>query len=264
MMLSWRARGEGFSEFTYGFALTNELVNIGNPPILSAPIFPSLIAEGRAGGYDVMLDRPGKPIFIQFKLSRLIRGHRAVEFRNREFYGPFYRMMVRSRARSRQHDMLIDLETQNNGGVYYYAPSFHAIGQLNPYYRQRQVEARSRRVRPSELRVPDDGREHWLSFQQPRGGPLALHSEESSPVELDDRPTQAVLEEQLVHLPPHVMFGDALKKIAGWMMEEQLYEPETAEPAERLPREASSVEVVALTSQLVFDSTLFVLQARER
>jgi len=54
------------SEFSYGFALTNELVGWGS--LNSAPIFPSLIEEGKAGGgYDVYLDRSGFPLYLQFK-----------------------------------------------------------------------------------------------------------------------------------------------------------------------------------------------------
>jgi hypothetical protein len=59
------------SEFSYGFALTRELINIADPPLSAAPVFPSLMAEGRKGrGYDVNLKAPGFPLFIQFKNAR--------------------------------------------------------------------------------------------------------------------------------------------------------------------------------------------------
>jgi len=260
-MLSWKVAGEAFSEFTYAFALTNELVSIGNPPILSVPIFPSLVEEGRGAGYDVKLDRPGKPIFIQFKLSRLIRGRRAIEFRSREFWAPFYRMAIRQRRRSRQHEMLIELEQQNSGGVYYYAPAFHTLADLNRYYERREVEARSRRVKPSELWVPEDDREHWLSFQDPRGGFTALHSEESIPIELDNRPTELVLREHLKLLPEELALGHVLESLSRWMLESQLYSFEEFEPSVPAGRR-SPLNVVALTAQLAFGCTLFVLQER--
>jgi len=58
------------SEFSYGFALTHELIALAGEPLRAAPIFPSLIEEGRAGGgYDVHLDVPGFPLFLQFKRS---------------------------------------------------------------------------------------------------------------------------------------------------------------------------------------------------
>lgn len=64
------AASDHFSEFTYGFALVNELVS-NKPRTVNVPVFPSLIMEGQTGGgYDVYLDRPGRPMFLQFKLAR--------------------------------------------------------------------------------------------------------------------------------------------------------------------------------------------------
>lgn len=58
------------SEFSYGSAVTEALIFDHGTSITAAPIFPSLIAEGKqGGGYDLPLDRPGQPLFLQFKLS---------------------------------------------------------------------------------------------------------------------------------------------------------------------------------------------------
>ena len=66
------------SEFSYGFALTNELV--GWAPLAAAPIFPSLLEEGKAGGgYDVHLDAPGTPLYLQFKRSDCMKRKSAKE-----------------------------------------------------------------------------------------------------------------------------------------------------------------------------------------
>jgi hypothetical protein len=114
----WHAVTDTFSEFTYSFALVNELVTLGNPPVVSVPVFPSLIQEGRAtGGYDVALDRPGRPLFLQFKLSKHIRGRRARDFQQGLFWSPFYRMYIRARRSSRQHELLLELERTNQGSV---------------------------------------------------------------------------------------------------------------------------------------------------
>ena len=50
------------SEFSYGFALTNEIV--AWVPLKIARVFPSLIEEGKKGGYDLMLDMPGVPLYL--------------------------------------------------------------------------------------------------------------------------------------------------------------------------------------------------------
>jgi hypothetical protein len=56
-----------FSEFSYGYAVTEDIIHhFGRPTI--APIFPNLSVEGKLG-YDLKLDVPGQPLFLQFKLS---------------------------------------------------------------------------------------------------------------------------------------------------------------------------------------------------
>jgi len=65
------------------------------------------------GGYDVALDRPGQPLFLQFKPSRHIRGWNAKEFQKPTLTRPCYRMYVRPRGRSQQHELLLELENQN-------------------------------------------------------------------------------------------------------------------------------------------------------
>ena len=79
------------SEFSYGFAITSELVQAPGA-VTAAPVFPSLRAEGQpGGGWDVRLDRPGVPRFLQFKpCDQMTRGtcREALE----GFNVPCYRM----------------------------------------------------------------------------------------------------------------------------------------------------------------------------
>lgn len=59
-----------FSEFSYGYCVTDDLINGRGMAVKAAPVFPSLIQEGKKdGGYDVRLERPGLPLFLQFKLA---------------------------------------------------------------------------------------------------------------------------------------------------------------------------------------------------
>ena len=58
------------SEFTYGFALTSELVWWSGVPFVALPVFPALIFEGApGGGWDVQIARPTIRLFLQFKIS---------------------------------------------------------------------------------------------------------------------------------------------------------------------------------------------------
>lgn len=163
------------SEFSYGFALTNELIDIGGP-LSAAPIFPSLIEEGRAGGgYDVNLDIPGFPLFLQFKRSDCMVGMNSKEVASPyNFVPPFYRMKITERRRSAQHDMLLDLDDGHNA-VFYAAPLFHTVAELNHAYITKSVSDRSFYIRPSDIGRLDDNAHHvafdkvrrWV-FSEPR------------------------------------------------------------------------------------------------
>ena len=102
------------SEFSYGFALTNELV--GWVALSAAPVFPSLIEEGKAGGgYDVKLDRPGVPLFLQFKRShcmvrRTAKEHQAVVALGGTLNVPYYRFPITEATTSDQHELLLALD----------------------------------------------------------------------------------------------------------------------------------------------------------
>jgi len=149
------------SEFSYGYALTVEMADGRVGSLIGAPLFPSLLQEGRTGGgYDVQLPRVGIPLFLQFKLGYYMKTAKASE---RNFFSrPYYRMYLRPPSRSRQHELLQALEAQGNE-VYYVAPEFHTIEELNTAYRNNEVCERSAFFRPSEIRLPDD-KEHYVAF----------------------------------------------------------------------------------------------------
>jgi hypothetical protein len=156
------------SEFSYGFALTCELIAIANPPLRAAPILPSLIAEGRkGGGYDVNLDIPGFPLFIQFKRSEHMKTRNAKESKPPAGFDlPYYRMKITERWRSAQHDMLLELEGGGNE-VFYASPLFHTVEELNAAYLGGTVSSQSRYVRPSEIGKLDD-ESHCVAFNAKR------------------------------------------------------------------------------------------------
>jgi len=168
-----------FSEFSYGYCLTEDLIVGQGMPLSAAPVFPSLVEEGQTGvGYDVRFDRPGVPLFLQFKLvHQMIRGT-ANEAKKGHFQPPFYRMHLRSRRLSDQHESLLSLEQAGNE-VFYAAPSFHTRSELNTFYAQRRVWSQSFRIRPASIGSLTDDKAHHVTFQQP-GGTWRFYSEEPS------------------------------------------------------------------------------------
>ena len=155
------------SEFSYGYAITEELIHWNGTNITAAPVFPSLYEEGQpGGGYDVMLKRPGIPLFLQFKLSDFMVRSTAQECQDGLFTIPFYRMHLRPSRYSAQHEMLLDLEKDGNE-VYYSAPAFHEPVELNEAYINHQVKVRSIWLRPSWIGYLRDGENHHVAFKHP-------------------------------------------------------------------------------------------------
>ena len=156
------------SEFSYGFALTQELVALAGKRLRAAPIFPSLIEEGKAGGgYDVNLDIPGFPMFLQFKRSDCMVSSRAKEIQQgHNFNLPFYRFKITERSRSDQHDLLLALDSGKNQ-VFYAAPRFHTVMELNAAYLAAKVSRRSLYIRPRDIGRLDDNAHH-VAFDKVR------------------------------------------------------------------------------------------------
>jgi hypothetical protein len=151
-----------FSEFSYGFALTNELVERHRHLLVGAPHLPSQNQEGRpGGGYDVGLPIRGFPLFLQFKVSEYMLRSTAGEWK--KFGKKYFRFQLHPLRHSVQHHLLIDLESRNNC-VYYAVPAFYKAEDLNQAFSTRTVVDRTVFVRPSDIgRLPDEDN-HCIAF----------------------------------------------------------------------------------------------------
>ena len=110
------------------------------------------------------LDRPGLPLFLQFKLCHQMIRRNCREATQGGFNVPCYRMYLRSARSSRQHEMLLDLEEKGQE-VYYVAPEFHLAEELNDAFLQRLVRERSRWIPPSDIGPLHDDGDHHVSFE---------------------------------------------------------------------------------------------------
>jgi len=168
------------SEFSYGYALTEELAAGNRGALRGAPVFPSLIDEGNRGGYDVQLPFVGSPLFLQFKLSHYLRRSSAKEWPH--WGAPYYRMYLRPLRHSRQHNLLLGLESQGNE-VYYATAMFHTAAELNAAYAGRQVVQSSAFFRPHDIGPLPDAEQHYVVFH-PQQSTAYLHSNEGHPIEM--------------------------------------------------------------------------------
>lgn len=151
-----------FSEFSYGYALTQELASGKFGSLLAAPVFPSLVREGRAGGgYDIHLPFVGAPLFLQFKLSHYLHRSNAREWA--QYLSPYYRMYVRPLRYSDQHELLVDLASMYIQ-VYYVAPEFHTVDELNDAYASDNVSSRSAFFNPLDIGLLPTIDQHYLTF----------------------------------------------------------------------------------------------------
>lgn len=148
------------SEFSYGFALTNELV--GWASLRAAPVFPSLVEEGKkGGGYDVYLDIPGIPLYLQFKRADCMVRSNAWEIRdyNTPLSVPFYRFKITESGKSNQHELLRELDDGNNE-VFYAAPRFHRLSEINSAWAANNVASNSIYISPNTIGALDSESHH--------------------------------------------------------------------------------------------------------
>jgi hypothetical protein len=148
------------SEFSYGFALTNELV--GWAPLAAAPVFPSLIEEGKSGGgYDVRLDMAGVALYLQFKRADCMKRRSAKEIsaHGLSISLPFYRFKITETGKSDQHELLLALNEVEDL-VFYAAPRFHELSEINEAWHANRVADGSIFVSPGAIGPLDDESHH--------------------------------------------------------------------------------------------------------
>jgi hypothetical protein len=150
------------SEFSYGYALKGELARSALGALTAAPIFPSLIREGRAGGgFDVQIPAQGFPAYLQFKLSDYLRTAKAREWNI--WQRPYERIHLHSRRKSNQHRLLIDLETSGKN-VFYVAPCFYSLDELNSAYLGNNVFSKTAFFSPIDIGPLPDEQEQYVAF----------------------------------------------------------------------------------------------------
>lgn len=107
-----------FSEFAFVYAHVRELEwKYG----WSTPYFPTTREEGRLG-YDLRMDGPVHPVFLQYKVSQGLQNPRSTEWK--AFEEPYYRFKIYPELRSKQHNLLRALSEKVGDTVFYCVPGF--------------------------------------------------------------------------------------------------------------------------------------------
>lgn len=201
------------SEFSYGYALTETLIATIPRPLRVAPVFPSLIEEGKKGGYDVKLPFEGFPLFLQFKLSDPMKRSSCFESQSGVLHPPFFRMHLRPTRHSKQHPLLLSLEA-SGAAVFYAAPYFSQTAELNKFYLERTVAGNSIFFKPSEIgTLPDDG-DHHIAFA--RGKPAYLCSAEPREIKGAGRETVGLFDEVTEGYWRYERLGPHSESVRSW------------------------------------------------
>ena len=157
----------GYTEFSFGYAFTENLIRAVSSSPAGAPVFPNLKQEAQLG-YDVRIDFPGCPLFLQYKLPELMVRKSAAEISKYTLQGiniPFFRISLMKRNLSKQHELLIELENRSPNTVYYSAPSMCNVEAFNEAYTSAKVHCQSVFFSPKSIGPLSDDQQHVIAYR---------------------------------------------------------------------------------------------------
>lgn len=157
----------GYTEFSFGYAFTENLIRGSATAPAGAPVFPNLVQEATLG-YDVQTNFPAVPLFFQYKLPERITRASAFEIANGRCPGltpKFFRIALMRRDVSKQHRLLIDLEGRYPGQVFYAAPCLCDCAAFNTAYNTASVASRSILFSPVQIGPLPDDKVHTIAYK---------------------------------------------------------------------------------------------------
>jgi hypothetical protein len=157
----------GYTEFSFGYAFTENLIRSSATGPTGAPVFPNLVQEAKVG-YDVRIDLPATPLFFQYKLPELMTRNTAFEIAKMNLAGisiQFFRMPLMASALSDQHELLIELEKLYPQNVLYASPGLSDLGTFNRAYTSAEVHRRSVFFSPADIGPLPDMKVHTIAYR---------------------------------------------------------------------------------------------------
>lgn len=202
-----------FTEFSYGYAFTENIIRWSAAVPAAAHVFPNLVQEAQLG-YDVKVDLPGVPLFFQFKLPELMVRHTAREVAKLGLVGlsvPFFRMSLMRRDLSNQHAHLIRLENRFPSAVFYASPGIDGVASFNQAYGQAEVHLQSVLFSPNDIGPMPDDDAHSVSYSTTSG--VAWRCSEPQKVEVQSFKTVAMLANEALEQKSERSFEDTAREI---------------------------------------------------
>ena len=164
---------DGFSEFSYAFAVTHHIQSDLDAAGAGPPIIPSLQAE-KLVGYDAGF--PGLNLFLQYKLPREMKGWRAKEWedhgKKRYFRFPIYHRTPTDSQHNTMHAFAVKHPEAHVG---YCAPGFVLQKDFTKHYVAKTVLAESLFLDVKKLGGIHDADSHVLTYRRNENGSGYYH-----------------------------------------------------------------------------------------
>ncbi|MDX0871182.1 hypothetical protein GOE00_31900 [Sinorhizobium medicae] len=161
----------GYTEFSYGYAFTENLIRSHPTGATGAPVFPNLVQEAKLG-YDVQIQLPAVPLFFQFKLPDRMKKGTAFELSTGSCPGlttPFYRIGLMRNDLSKQHAHLIELEKKHPTCVFYAASCLADVHAFNSSYGLGRVFQDTAFFSPGDIGPLPDNKQHTIAYRSDLG-----------------------------------------------------------------------------------------------
>jgi hypothetical protein len=256
----------GYTEFSFGYAFTENLIRWAPVNPTGAPVFPNLLQEAELG-YDMHLNLPGCPLFFQYKLPELMVKSTAAEIAVHRIPGiqiPFFRMPLIRRDLSRQHERLMELERRFPGTVLYAAPQLRDVVTFNAAYNAAQVHLYSAFFSPVDIGPLPDDKSHIVAYRaglasawlcsEPREIPVQTFDDlENRLHDLFGRDRFRTLENASVHMRSEVLaLASRDMQASESVIRQRIHDRRTARPgpAAMSPETERVIEDILVTREI--------------
>jgi hypothetical protein len=166
-VLKWGNMKVGYTEFSFAYAFTENLIRSRAFAPTGAPVFPNLVQEAQLG-FDVRIDLPAAPVFFQYKLPELMTRNSAFEIVGGQcprLTTDFFRITLMRRDWSDQHKHLIAWEGRYPGLVFYATPCLPTCAAFNQAYVSCGVAQNATLFSPAEIGPLPDDKVHTIAYR---------------------------------------------------------------------------------------------------
>ena len=194
-----------YSEFSFGYAFTENLIRSSSAGVKGTPYFPNLVEEGKLG-YDLKLKFKTITLFFQYKLPELMVRSTAVEISKYRLHArglprPFFRMSLTRNDVSEQHELLVKLDNRCPDCVFYVVPFLKSEDELNEAYMNVEVHKRALLFSPRDIGPLPDSKQHTVAFHNnPRCAWLCSNPKNITAYTVDDVANERVSSKEALPL----------------------------------------------------------------